>query len=660
MENKLFMGIDIGSTSTNAVVIDGNRKMIVAEVIDTHPNHKISTNNIFALVKKKLSEIYHRKITENDINYCVGTGYGRKNINCADSVITEITCHAKGANYFFPHARTVIDIGGQDSKAISIGENGDVIEFIMNEKCAAGSGRFLEIICEIMEMNLEDVGPMAMASSEETKISSMCTVFAQSEVISKLAENASMGSVLKGILSSICFRVISMGKRVGIKPPITFTGGVAKNAGMIDMLASQMGLSKEDILVAPNPQIIGALGSAVLAFEEYNACESETEKVDATAAKNEFNKFNEKISICRDTFNKHVIGWTDLATPIELLAAGGFYNTRIRGDIDLGATASDQFLRTYSCDYIKNSASCLLGGSDKYHYLDGIITTNCCTATEKMYDILEYHNRNNDNKQFIYSLTVPRKNDELAKKYARENIIKLKKSLENKFSIEIRDDDVRSSCHKYNQAKQLIEEYSLLLAKKNFPNSAALVAQQIEKLWALMDVTDDFLKNIDEKIIELKKINTFKKKGPNILLSGSIIPDLNFYEIFNDIRCQLVYNNTSSGNKFSRSLVDTNNDDIYYAIAERCLDPGYNPRMISIENRMETMKEIINTYDVEGIVFIITKFCVFYTFEAILLQEHCSKMNIPLLILESDFTNKGFGQLKTRIEAFIEILNTPN
>ncbi len=188
-KDKFFMGIDIGSTSADAVILNDTNKIIYHTVLVTDPDHKVTINKILKDAFEKLSIEFNKKISEDNILFCVGTGYGRSNIFCANKEITEISCHAKGVHYYFPEARTIVDIGGQDSKVISINGNGEVNSFAMNEKCAAGTGRFLEIMSEVLEVDIKDIGQMALDAEKEVSISSMCTVFAESEVISKLAEN---------------------------------------------------------------------------------------------------------------------------------------------------------------------------------------------------------------------------------------------------------------------------------------------------------------------------------------------------------------------------------------------------------------------------------------------------------------------------------------
>jgi len=262
-----FLGIDIGSSSTKGVVLDGEKRILAKQIIHTKPKHSEGADIIIQAILKDLGTAFKRRVPGKDIKYCVGTGYGRSNIERADKVITEITCHAKGVHYYFPYARTIIDIGGQDSKVIRIDNEGKVIDFVMNEKCAAGTGRFLEAACRILKVPLEDLGKISLDAASSCKINSTCVVFAESEIISKLAEGSEREAVAKGIHQAVVSRLLSMGKRVGVPPPIVFTGGVAENHGMVAEVIIQLGIQKDALSIPLEPKITGALGAALFALE---------------------------------------------------------------------------------------------------------------------------------------------------------------------------------------------------------------------------------------------------------------------------------------------------------------------------------------------------------------------------------------------------------
>ena len=193
----------------------------------------------------------------------VSTGYGRVSIAFADENVTEISCHGKGAHYFNPKIRTILDIGGQDSKAIRLDERGEVVDFVMNDKCAAGTGRFLEAIARTLEIDISEVGPEALKSTEAIEITSMCTVFAESEVISLIANNKEKCDIANGICNAIANKAFSLMRRVGLEPDFMMTGGVAKNPGVVRAVESRIG---GKLYICPEPEIVGAVGAALYAL----------------------------------------------------------------------------------------------------------------------------------------------------------------------------------------------------------------------------------------------------------------------------------------------------------------------------------------------------------------------------------------------------------
>ena len=198
------------------------------------------------------------------IGRVVATGYGRIAVPFASKKVTEITCHARGAYHLFPQTRTVIDIGGQDSKVIRLGKDGRVVDFVMNDKCAAGTGRFLEVMARALEVSLEDMGRLSDLARERLTISSMCTVFAESEVVSLIAEGHPKEDIIRGLHDAVSERVAGMAERVGLENGVTMTGGVAKNAGVVRSLEERLGVK---ISRPEEPQIVGALGAALIAAD---------------------------------------------------------------------------------------------------------------------------------------------------------------------------------------------------------------------------------------------------------------------------------------------------------------------------------------------------------------------------------------------------------
>jgi len=259
---RYFAGIDIGSTMTKVVIMDSD---IISSVIGpTGPEQRRLANKV---MEKALDQI---KLPFDDISYVVATGYGRINVPFADKQITEISCHAKGAAFFFPDAKTIIDIGGQDSKGIKIDHNGRPVNFVMNDKCAAGSGRFLEVIANVLGITIEDMGKIGLEGKNPSQISNICTVFAEQEVVARLAEGAQLNNLIAGVLESLANRVTRMVKRIHLEREVVFTGGGAKNIGLVKALSDKIGY---EVLVPPDPLLTGAIGAALLGRDIFSKAE---------------------------------------------------------------------------------------------------------------------------------------------------------------------------------------------------------------------------------------------------------------------------------------------------------------------------------------------------------------------------------------------------
>jgi predicted CoA-substrate-specific enzyme activase len=251
-----FAGIDVGSTMTKTVILN---KGIIASVFGpTGPEQRRLANKVMEEALRK-SSLSFRTIT-----YIVSTGYGRINVPFADKQFTEITCHAKGIIHLFPKAKTVIDIGGQDIKAIKVDAAGKTIDFVMNDKCAAGTGRFIEVIADTLGVPLDRVGNLSLRSKNPAKISNICTIWAQQEVAASLAQGISISDLLAGVHHSLADRICRMVNRLRVEDEVIVTGGGAKNRGLLKALSEQLG---REVLVPEEPLITGALGAALLGKE---------------------------------------------------------------------------------------------------------------------------------------------------------------------------------------------------------------------------------------------------------------------------------------------------------------------------------------------------------------------------------------------------------
>ena len=248
-------GIDIGSITAKAAVLRDGR-LLGSRVIFTGYNSEAAGRRVFEELLGELG------LDRTEVVRIVATGYGRKSVAIADKAVTEIMCHAAGARYLDPSVRSLVDIGGQDSKAVVMDESGRVTNFAMNDKCAAGTGRFLEVMARALEADLDEFGELSLKAEQPAKISSLCTVFAESEVISLIAKGETRENIIAGIHEAIASRVSAMASRIGLAAPVMMTGGVARNVGVVRALEKVLGMA---VVVSPHAQVTGAIGAAAIA-----------------------------------------------------------------------------------------------------------------------------------------------------------------------------------------------------------------------------------------------------------------------------------------------------------------------------------------------------------------------------------------------------------
>lgn len=252
------LGIDVGSTSSKCIIIRDGTEIVAKSLIDLGAG----TSGPDRAIERVMTDA---GVNKEDIWHILATGYGRKSIEIANSEMSELSCHAKGAYYLFPRVRTVIDIGGQDAKALRIGSNGMMESFVMNDKCAAGTGRFLDVMARILELSVGELEGLGNQSTEFLTISSTCTVFAESEVISQLASGRDRRDIIAGIHRSVASRVAGLVRRVGVVPQVVMTGGVSRNGGVLKALEDELEVEIYTSSLAP---YAGALGAALFAYSK--------------------------------------------------------------------------------------------------------------------------------------------------------------------------------------------------------------------------------------------------------------------------------------------------------------------------------------------------------------------------------------------------------
>lgn len=260
-------GVDVGSTQTKAVIVDESGTIVARSLTETGANVTQAAETAF---ERALEEA---GLEEREVEFVIGTGYGRYKVTFGNTQVTEISCHGRGAVHMFPGTRTVVDMGGQDTKAIRVSEEGEILDFCMNDKCAAGTGRFLGAASGALEIPLDELGPTALKGQRPVKISTTCTVFAESEVLSWLGKGKKIEDILLGVHQSIAARSAGLLRRVGVEDEVTFTGGVARNSAMVATLTERLG---RPLNVSDESHYMGALGAALFALDHVRASRQPT------------------------------------------------------------------------------------------------------------------------------------------------------------------------------------------------------------------------------------------------------------------------------------------------------------------------------------------------------------------------------------------------
>ncbi len=252
------LGIDVGSTASKCIMLKDGKEIVAKSLIHVGAGTTGPQRAIDAVLQEA-------GMKREDVSFVLATGYGRNSLEgFADHQMSELSCHAKGASFLFPEVRTVIDIGGQDVKVLRV-ENGAMTNFQMNDKCAAGTGRFLDVMARILEVDVNDLGTLGAQSTKYVGISSTCTVFAESEVISQLSADTDKRDIINGIHMSVAGRVAGLAHRVGVQDQVVMTGGVAQNSGVVKALEDQLG---HKVHTSPLTQYVGALGAALFAYKK--------------------------------------------------------------------------------------------------------------------------------------------------------------------------------------------------------------------------------------------------------------------------------------------------------------------------------------------------------------------------------------------------------
>jgi predicted CoA-substrate-specific enzyme activase len=630
------IGIDIGSMSTNGVLLNDKKEILSSIIIPTGASSKKAADKTYSQI---LSE---HKLTEKDIDYIVATGYGRIKVPFANEVVTEITCHAKGANYYFPKARTIIDIGGQDSKVIKVDAHGNVLDFVMNDKCAAGTGRFLEVMARTLEIDLEEMGPLSLSGKENVSISSLCTVFAESEVVSLIGADHKTADICRALHISIAKRITAQVKRIGLEEDIVMTGGVAKNIGVVSELERNLGCK---IRIAGEPQINGALGAALIALEKAVSKTGTSVSVSGNVSVETSIASFAEFSV-EDTMLPK-IGYFCSYTPVELIRAAGFHPVRIKGS-EKESCSANEVLCGNICPYIKAVVDQKINGN--LEDFKGMVFVNSCDGMRRLYDA--WIKLDEGKKRFNYILDIPKNTDDAAVFYYANLLKNLKERLESYFKLTINHDDINQSISLYNAAREKVR----LFLQKYW---SGYIGQSGYEIFSLLkkgvNVLPEKFQGYLSHIIKQKEGFQDTRDVPRLFVWGSIMENERVMKIIEDSGAKVVAEDLCNGSRYFDAQISITEDPIL-SIARRYIKRAPCSRMVNILERVNNVLAIMQEKTIHGAIYHTLKFCDHNLLDYPLIKKTFQEKNIPLLHLNCDHTITSEGQIKTRVEAFLEQL----
>ncbi|BCG59125.1 2-hydroxyacyl-CoA dehydratase [Paenibacillus sp. URB8-2] len=644
------IGIDIGSRTGKAVLL--SRGQVYTSSVYTGINMQETADEL-------LEDLLDQSaLKRSDIDYIVGTGYGRIALQYSDissQIVTEISCHAMGAHYLNADVRTIVDIGGQDSKAIRVDPlTGGVVEFVMNDKCAAGTGRFLEKVAEILELTIDELGQEAVKSGSPSEISSQCVVFAESEVISLRAKGETRQDIAAGIHFASAKRVRNLLKRVGIEPGLIFSGGVSNNIGMRKALED---LSGHPLIEAKIDTIFaGALGAAIHALNYSKAAITSTQeaedvfRLDLTGLENRIAERQDQLIVNAEDRKK--VGYLCSYTPLEMISAAGVSHIRLFKAGDTHTVASgEQITQSVFCDFTKSILGAFKEKDPLYTSLDKIYTFYTCDCIKTVGEAIGEFFTPAD----IY--TLPRIKDKPSSRdFYSSQILSFKADLEQLSGNIITDGELRLQIRQYNEVRKLLTQISELRKRPNPPLSGKDYLDLVKAFYYLP--AEELLPLYQGIYDKLAAVPVREDRTIRLFMAGGIIADgdRKLLELIEDeLGARIVAEDHCTGLKIASGYIDEEGDP-YRALAEGYIDQTPCARMKPLQERVEISGGLATEYQADGVLYAYLKFCPCYGQIKNEFFRHYQQLGIPVLELPIDYSKSDQGQLKTRLEAFIEVL----
>jgi predicted CoA-substrate-specific enzyme activase len=696
------LGLDLGSRAVKAVLFDPDGGRIAAAVVREGSPDKAADAGL--LLRDVLAGAACGRA---DIRRIVATGYGRGQAGFADEATTEISCHAAGIAALHPEARTVIDIGGQDSKAIVLGDGGRVRDFAMNDRCAAGSGRFLEVVARILGTDVDGLSGLAAGAAAESEVSSMCVVFAESEVIGMLARGFPREDIAAGIMRSIARRVAGLAERIGVRPPVAFTGGVALNRAMAAALGREL---RERLIIPRDPRITGALGAALIAARKLglparlsdsgaaaletaarispivlestaateapcagdacgpsclevaspanepcspSCCESESAPHSAylhrAPALDRFDRmFSNALEYAREekVKGRKIVSMFCEFTPRELILAAGAVPVCACGGSHQTALAAERDLPAGLCPLIKSSYGFALEkASPLFELSDLVVAETTCDGKKKMFELLGAL------KPMIV-LELPQKpDDEAGFRHWMSELAGLRRRLEQLTGNEITDDRLGEAIRLMNRERGLRRTLARRAGK-------GLTGREVLGAKSLISGIPEDLQAYEDILAQSAAAAADPPTRPRILMTGVPMPHgaEKVLDIIEAAGATVVAQENCTGLKPLTEDVSEEGDPLeaiarkYFHLPCSCMTPN--------TGRLALIDNLIGEFKPDGIVDLVWQSCLTYDVESEVLKRHIeSRHGLPALKIVTDYSPSDVQQLRLRVEAFLSMLD---
>jgi predicted CoA-substrate-specific enzyme activase len=649
LNDIVVAGIDIGSRGAKAALFNAGQLHVVQTPTGV---------SMQATAEELIEELLEAAgIERSRIEYVVGTGYGRVALQFTGiptEIVTEISCHAMGAHFLDAKTRTIVDIGGQDSKVIQVDPaTGKVLKFIMNDKCAAGTGRFLEKAAGLLEYTIHEVGPASLQATRDVAVSSQCVVFAESEIISLRARGESRENVAAGLHLASARRVKNLLARIPLEANFVFTGGVSNNVGMRHALERLVGhpfaTPRLDTIFA------GALGAAV--YAQRNARDARKGKPRIQSAAADLAEIKRHVAeaerelVERKDVKK--VGYLCNYTPVELLSASGAAHVRLAkcGEPEV-VSKGEHITKSVFCDFTKSVLGHFAEKDPLHASLDEVVTFYTCDSMKATSEAID--------RFFVKSrgYVVPRAGfREPGRKFFRQEILNFRQDLEALTGREVGDDEISEQIRLYNRIRRLIRDISALRKRDNPPLTGRDFLE-ITRAFHVMEPEEQILL-LEDVHARLANLPDDGARPLRLMMTGGIVADgdrrvLDLIE--DEIGARVVVEDHCSG--LSPFIHDTDERiDPWQALANAYLDQSPCARQVPLVKRLDLSARLAQEYRVDGVIYSYLKFCPCYGMTKAAFMRRFQELEIPVLELGNDYSRGDTGQIKTRLEAFVEVLH---